>query len=142
MVRLERLHGLPKITVLQFADPSQDYTIAFDEEAYELHIDGGFEFDTENLRFLYTSMTTPTQIFDFNMRTRARQLRKQQEIPSGHNSSDYVTRRIFARAKDGSKIPISLLYRKDTKLDGRAACLLYGYGSYGSSMPALSLIHI
>lgn len=136
MVRLERIHGLPKITVLQFAGQQQDYTIAFDEEAYELDIDGGFEFDTECLRFSYTSMTTPTQIFDFNMSTRTRQLRKQQEIPSGHNSTDYITQRIFAKTKDGSKIPISLLYRKDTPLDGRAPCLLYGYGSYGASMPA------
>lgn len=136
MVRLERIHGLPKITVLQFAGQQQDYTIAFDEEAYELDIDGGFEFDTEYLRFSYTSMTTPTQIFDFNMSTRTRQLRKQQEIPSGHNSTDYITQRIFAKTKDGSKIPISLLYRKDTPLDGRAPCLLYGYGSYGASMPA------
>ena len=136
LVRLERLHGLPKITVSPFDQQQPDYTIVFDEEAYELHIEGGFEFKTENLRFSYTSMTTPTQIFDFNMATRTRQLRKQQEVPSGHDTKQYITRRIFANAKDGSQIPISLLYLKDTPIDGQAPCLLYGYGSYGASMPA------
>jgi len=91
-------------------------------------------------------MTTPRETYDYDMATRARTLRKRQEVPSGHNPADFVTRRIFATAKDGVKVPVSILYHKDTKLDGSAPCLLYGYGSYGISIPpsfsvtALSLV--
>jgi len=136
MVRLERVIGLPKLTVIDFNSSQTEKIISFDEPAYELDIEEGFEFDTENLRFSYTSMTTPTQIYDFNMRTHHRQLIKQQEVPCGHQPDDYVTERIFADTEDGSHIPISLLYRKDYVMDGQAPCLLYGYGSYGATMPA------
>jgi oligopeptidase B len=88
------------------------------------------------LRFTYSSMTTPAQVFDYDMNTRARVLRKTQEIPSGHHPSLYVTRRVTAPAKDGETVPVSLLYRKDTKLDGTAPLLLYGYGAYGHAIPA------
>ena len=88
------------------------------------------------LRFTYSSMTTPAQVFDYDMNTRERELRKTQEIPSGHDPSLYVTRRVMAPAKDGETVPVSLLYRKDTKLDGSAPLLLYGYGAYGMSIPA------
>jgi oligopeptidase B len=81
-------------------------------------------------------MTTPAQVFDYDMRTRSRVLRKTQEIPSGHDPSRYVTRRVMAPAKDGETVPVSLLYRKDTKLDGTAPLLLYGYGAYGMTIPA------
>jgi oligopeptidase B len=81
-------------------------------------------------------MTTPRQVFDYSMRTRERVLRKTQEVPSGHNPDDYVTRRVFAPAWDGETVPVSLLYRKDSPLDGSAPCLLYGYGSYGFAIPA------
>ena len=81
-------------------------------------------------------MTTPAQVFDYDMKTRARVLRKTQEIPSGHDPSLYVTRRVMAPAKDGETVPVSLLYRKETKLDGTAPLLLYGYGAYGMSIPA------
>jgi len=81
-------------------------------------------------------MTTPNRVFDYDMQTRERDLRKEQEVPSGHNSDDYVTRRLFAPAEDGELVPVSLLYRKDTPLDGTAPTLLYGYGSYGMAMPA------
>ncbi len=136
LVRYERSQGLPKIVVSPLDSSFQEYAIEFDEEAYELGIDPGLEFDTRTLRFSYTSMTTPSQVFDFDMQLRTRELRKQQEVPSGHNPSSYVTKRIFARAHDGTDIPISLLYKKDTPIDGSAPLLLYGYGSYGSSMPA------
>ena len=91
-------------------------------------------------------MTTPAQVFDYDVSSRTRALRKTQEIPSGHDPSLYVTRRVLAPAKDGETVPISLLYRKETKLDGSASLLLYGYGAYGMSMPsgfstnALSLV--
>ena len=138
LIRSERINGLPRIVVSQFADNefSNEHTIEFDEEAYELNIIAGYEFDTQSMRLSYTSMTTPTQIFDYNMSTRERELKKQQEVPSGHQAEDYTTRRLFANAADGESIPISLLYKNTTPLDGSAPMLLYAYGSYGSSMPA------
>ncbi len=96
----------------------------------------GYEYNTTMLRFSYSSMTTPAQVFDYDMETRARTLRKTQEVPSGHNAADYVTRRIEAPAADGEMIPVSILYRRDTPLDGSAPLFLYGYGSYGISIPA------
>src|SRR5208337_3082861 len=136
LVRLEREDGLPRIVIRRFAD-GEEHAIAFAEEAYSLGMSEGYEYVTETLRFTYSSMTTPRQVFDYNMRTRERVLRKTQEVPSGHNPEDYVTRRVFAPAfDDGETVPVSLLYRKDTPLDGSAPCLLYGYGSYGMAMPA------
>jgi len=96
----------------------------------------GYEFDTTKLRFTYSSMTTPSRQYEYDVQSRERVLLKEQEVPSGHNSDDYVTERIQATAPDGEKIPISLLYKKGTPIDGSAPCLLYGYGSYGMSMPA------
>ncbi len=135
MVRLEREDGLPRIVIRSFAS-GEEHAIEFAEEAYSLGMSDGYEYETDLLRFTYSSMTTPRQVFDYNMRTRERTLRKTQEVPSGHNPNDYVTRRVFAPAPDGETVPVSLLYRKDTPLDGSAPCLLYGYGSYGFAMPA------
>jgi oligopeptidase B len=135
LVRLERENGLPRIVVRRYAD-GDEHAIAFDEEAYALGISPGYEYDTPILRFTYSSMTTPAQVFDYNMSTRTRELRKTQEIPSGHDASLYVTRRVMAPAKDGETVPVSLLYRKDTSLDGSAPLLLYGYGAYGMTIPA------
>ncbi len=135
LVRLEREDGLPRIVIRRFSD-GEEHAIAFAEEAYSLGMSEGYEYDTETLRFTYSSMTTPRQVFDYNMRTRERVLRKTQEVPSGHNPADYVTRRVFAPAHDGETVPVSLLYRKNTPLDGSAPCLLYGYGSYGFAIPA------
>jgi len=135
LVRLEREDGLPRIVIRRFAD-GEEHEIAFDEEAYALGLSHGYEYDTQTLRFTYSSMTTPAQVFDYNMRTRERTLRKTQEIPSGHDPHLYVTRRVMAPAKDGETVPISLLYRRETKLDGTAPLVLYGYGAYGITMPA------
>jgi oligopeptidase B len=135
LVRLEREGGLPRIVVRSFAD-GREHAIAFDEEAYALGISQGYEFDTDNLRFTYSSMTTPAQVFDYDMRKRTRVLRKTQEVPSGHDPSRYVTRRLMAPAKDGETVPVSLLYRRETRRDGSAPLLLYGYGAYGMTMPA------
>ena len=115
---------------------AEDHEISFDEEAYSLGLSAGLEFDTEVVRFTYSSMTTPSQVFDYNMTARTRELRKTQEVPSGHDPADYVTRRIFATATDGEEVPITLLHRAETAIDGSAPCLLYGYGAYGISMPA------
>ncbi len=135
LIRLERENGLPRIVVRLLAS-GEEYIIAFAEEAYSLGIDGGYEFATNLMRFTYSSMTTPEEVWDYDLASRERFLRKRQEIPSGHNSADYVTQRLFALAPDGETIPISLLYRKDLALDGTAPCLLYGYGAYGLSIPA------
>ncbi|MEN6543934.1 S9 family peptidase [Parvibaculum sp.] len=133
--RLERRDGLSRIVIRRLGDGTE-HEIGFDEEAYDLNLSAGYEYDTTRTRFSYNSMTTPAEVYDYDMESRERTLRKRQEVPSGHNPADYVTRRIFATAPDGELVPVSLLYRRTTKLDGSAPCLLYGYGSYGISIPA------
>ncbi len=135
MVRLERENALPRILITSLVE-DKEHSIEFDEEAYSLGMSAGYEYDTDTLRFTYSSPTTPSKVFDYNMASRARTLRKTQEVPSGHDPQDYVARRIMASAHDGEQIPITLLYGKNTKLDGSAPLLLYGYGSYGISIPA------
>ncbi len=135
LIRLERENGLPRIVVRQLAT-GEEHVIAFAEEAYSLGMDGGYEFATNLLRFTYSSMTTPSEVWDYDLATRSRTLRKRQEVPSGHEPGDYVTRRLFAPAVDGETIPISILHRKDLVRDGKTPCLLYGYGAYGISIPA------
>jgi len=135
LIRLERENGLPRIIIRELAS-GDEHAIEFDEEAYSLGLSSGYEFDTATLRFTYSSMTTPSQVFDYDVVTRERTLRKTQEVPSGHDPKDYVTRRVMAPAHDGETVPVTLLYRKDTALDGTAPLLLYGYGSYGISIPA------
>jgi oligopeptidase B len=135
LVRLERAQALPAIIIRDLAS-GEEHAIAFEEAAYSLDTLGGYEFDTRNLRFSYSSMTTPTEIYDYDMTTRTRTLRKRQEIPSGHNPADYLTTRILAVSHDGAEVPVSILHRKDLRRDGSAPLLLYGYGSYGMAMPA------
>jgi oligopeptidase B len=135
MVRLERANALPAIIIRDLAS-GEEHAIAFDEAAYSLDTMGGYEFETTNLRFSYSSMTTPSEVYDYDMAKRTRTLRKRQEIPSGHNPADYVTTRIMATSHDGAQVPVSILHRKDFARDGRAPLLLYGYGSYGMAMPA------
>ncbi|TXJ10844.1 MAG: S9 family peptidase [Afipia sp.] len=135
LVRIERSNALPSIVIRDLAT-LQEHAIAFDEAAYSLGTLGGYEFDTTNIRFSYSSMTTPSEVFDYDMVSRARTLRKRQEIPSGHNPADYVTTRIMATSHDGAQVPVSILHRKDLNRDGSAPLLLYGYGSYGTAMPA------
>jgi oligopeptidase B len=135
LVRLERANALPAI-VIRDLRTGDEHAIAFDEAAYSLDTMGGYEFDTTNLRFSYSSMTTPSEVYDYDMASRARILRKRQEIPSGHNPADYVTTRIMATSHDGAEVPVSILHRRDLQRDGRAPLLLYGYGSYGMAMPA------
>lgn len=132
---MERAEGLPRIQIKNLTSGAV-HSIAFDEEAYALGLSGSLEFDTSVIRFSYSSMTTPSRIYDYDMSSRSRTLRKEQEVPSGHVIEDYVTRRLHATSHDGEQVPITLLYRKDTPLDGSAPCLLYGYGSYGISIPA------
>lgn len=135
MVWLERNKGLPQIIIRSF-QTGHEQPIGFAEEAYSLGMADGYEFNTQTLRFTYSSMTTPSQVFDYHIASGERTLLKEQEIPSGHEPGDYITKRLSARAEDGEEIPISLFYRKDTPLDGSAPALLYGYGAYGISIPA------
>jgi oligopeptidase B len=135
MVRLQRANALPAIVIRDLAN-GEEHAIAFDEAAYSLDTLGTYEFETTNLRFSYSSMTTPNEVYDYDMAKRTRTLRKRQEIPSGHNPADYVTTRIMAKSHDGAEVPVSILHRRDLKRDGNAPLLLYGYGSYGMAMPA------
>ena len=135
MVRLERKESLPRVVIRDRATGAE-HMIAFEEEAYSLGLSGSYEYDTDTVRFSYSSMTTPTQVFDYNMRTRERTLLKTQEVPSGHDPQDYVTRRLMAPSHDGELVPVSLIHHRETPIDGSAPCLLYGYGAYGIAIPA------
>jgi oligopeptidase B len=134
-VRLERENALPRIVIRTLAI-GEEHTIAMPEEAYHLSLGEVLEFDTDLLRFVYSSMTTPSETYDYDMVRRERVLRKRQEVPSGHDPASYVTRRLLAKAPDGETVPISLLHRRDLVLDGNTPCLLYGYGAYGHAIPA------
>ena len=135
LIWLEREDSLPRIVVRHIAT-GEEHAIAFAEEAYSLGVDSGYEFVTDQLRFHYSSMTTPNEVWDYELKTRVRSLRKRQEVPSGHDPAAYVTRRLHARAPDGETVPISILHRRDVKPDSSAPLLLYGYGAYGYAMPA------
>ena len=135
LVRQERHEGLPRIVVRPL-DSGAEYAIAFPEEAYSLSLEGRRTFPTTTLRFTYASMTTPRETFDFDLATRERTLRKRQTIPSGHDPSHYATRRLFATAPDGERVPVTVLHRAGLVLDGTAPLLLYGYGAYGHALPA------
>ncbi len=135
LIRLERRDANPRIVVRSLTDHSER-TITFDEEAYSLGIEAGYEFDTDIVRFRYSSLSTPAEIYDYDLVNNQRTLRKRQEVPSGHNPADYRVRRLYATAPDGEKVPISLLTRRDAPVSGARACLLYGYGAYGISIPA------
>ena len=133
--RMERENGLPRIVVRARADGSE-HTIAFDEAAYDLGLDSGYDFDVPVLRIEYASPTTPDQVYDYDLNTHERTLRKTREVPSGHTPDDYVAERVMAPGWDGAEVPVTILHRKDTPIDGTAPMLLYGYGSYGITIPA------
>lgn len=134
LVWLERANALPAIRIRSWN--GQEHAIAVDEPAYSLGYSEGYEYDTTNLRFTYSSLSTPGETYDYDMERQVRTLIKRREIPSGHNPDDYAVSRIDAPGWDGETIPVSILRRKDTALDGRAPCLLYGYGAYGIVIPA------
>lgn len=134
LIRLERVNALPRIVVRDTA--GAEHEVSFPEEAYALALDGGYEWDTTVMRYVYNSPTTPRSWVDYDMVSRAKTVRKVQEIPSGHDPAKYVTRRFSARAADGAEVPITVLMRAGAKLDGSAPLLLYGYGSYGIPMEA------
>lgn len=135
MARLERENALPRIVVSDY-DGASSFEIEFAEQAYALGLDGGYEFETDTLRFSYESPSTPEQTYDFDMRTRERTLRKTQEIPSGHDPDLYMVERFSVAAADGAEVPVTVLRLRKTPIDGTAPLLLYGYGSYGITIPA------
>ncbi|WP_237586987.1 S9 family peptidase [Pontibacter russatus] len=139
----ERKDGLSQIRVKKWNDPKTDYYIDFDEEAYTAYISTNPDFDSKELRFEYSSLTTPSSTYDYNMETKERELLKRQEVVGDFDPENYEAKRIFATADDGTKIPVSLVYRKGLELNGQNPTLLYGYGSYGNSMnPGFSSVRL
>jgi oligopeptidase B len=144
LVLEERKRGLNQLRVVPWR--GREHYLAFDEPAYRANLGTNLEFDTTTLRFDYTSMKTPLTVYDYDMATHAKNLRKQEEVLGGFNPDNYVTERLYALAADGTEIPLSVVYRKGTQKDGQNPLLLYGYGAYGLSIdpafssPRLSLI--
>ena len=140
LVLLERQGGLPNLRVVDLRADARDalassHRIEFTEPAYNASLGDNPEFDVSYVRFEYHSFVTPRSVFDYDVVTRERILRKQQPVLGSYDPSQYVSRRLHATASDGTRIPISMVYRRDTPLTGAAPLLLYGYGSYGISMP-------
>jgi oligopeptidase B len=142
LVLLEREDGLPHLRVVDLqkvgsaADPlAASHRIAFDEPAYNASLGANPEFVTNHVRFQYESFITPRSVFDYDLASHERTLRKQQPVLGGYDSSQFVSERLHATASDGTRIPISLVARRDTPRDSSAPLLLYGYGSYGISIP-------
>lgn len=133
LVVSERKGGLTQLHIIN-ETAKQDHYLDFGEPAYVARSSSNPEMDTKTLRYSYTSLTTPNSTYDYNMETKAKELKKQQEVIGGYDPKNYVTERIFAKAKDGTQVPISLVYKKGFEKNGKAPLLLYGYGSYGNSM--------
>lgn len=134
LVVSERNNGLNKIRVKRW-DDTEDYYLPFDNETYTANPFQNIEFDTKILRYSYNSLTTPSSVIDFNMETREKEIKKETEVLGGKfNKENYESKRIWATAADGTKIPISMVYRKGMKQEGENALLLYAYGSYGATI--------
>lgn len=131
-----REEGLPQLRVIDM-NSGQSHTIGFAEEDYFVRLQPGREWDTSVLRFVYSSMTTPPTVFDYDMNTRERTLVHQTAVLGGFDSGNYVARRLWAPGQDGSRIPVTVLYRKGQALDGSSPLHLSGYGSYGGAMEAV-----
>ena len=133
MVVEERRHGLTHMRIINHLDSSEHY-LDFGEAAYSVGASINPDFKSEWLRFSYTSLTTPSSVFDYHLATREKKLLKQQEVVGGYNSEEYVTERHHAKGLDGVSIPISLVYKKAFGKSNENPLLLYGYGSYGATM--------
>ena len=126
--------GLNKIRLIKWSDKSE-HTIDFAEPSYYAGLGNNPEFNTNLVRYSYQSMTTPNSVFDFNADTHEKKLLREEEVLGGFHQEDYQTERIMVIARDGAKVPVSLIYRKDKfRKDGTNPCLQYAYGSYGYSM--------
>ena len=140
LVLFEREGGLPylRIVDLTAAAPNAlaaSHRIEFTEPAYNASIGENPEFSASHVRFQYESFVTPRSVFDYDVRTHERILRKQQPVLGGYDPAQYVSERLHAMASDGTRVPLSVVHRRDTPRDGSAPLLLYGYGSYGISVP-------
>jgi oligopeptidase B len=126
-------NGLEQIEIVDFKT-NKRHRIQFPEPVYSASTNNNREFNTATLRYNYQSMVTPSSVFDYDMNTKQATLMKQNEIPGGFDKANYKAERVFATASDGTKVPMSMVYRRGVKLDGSAPLLLYGYGSYGYSI--------
>ena len=135
LIITERKDALTHLRIIPW-EGGEGHYVAFEEPAYLAYIDINKELDTSVLRFGYTSMTTPISTYDYDMVTKQRTLLKREEVMGGYEPSDYRTERLWAEARDGTKVPISIVYAKDLDRDGSHPLLLYGYGSYGFSLDA------
>nr|WP_319266352.1 S9 family peptidase [uncultured Draconibacterium sp.] len=141
LVVTERIEGINQLRVIPWN--GEEYFIDFDEEVYTVSPNVNLDFDTDVFRFSYTSLTTPNSIYDYNLETKERTLLKQDEVLGGFNKDDYETKRIYATAGDGTKIPMSIVYKKGVEKNGDNPTLLYGYGSYGYTYnPSFSLARL
>lgn len=129
----ERRDGLTQLNIRNLRTGEEHY-LDFGEAAYTAYTQANMEYNTSTVRYGYTSLTTPSSTFDYEMGDKNKTLLKQQEVLGGYDQGDYVTERLYATASDGVRIPISLVYKKGFKKNGQAPLLLYGYGSYGASM--------
>lgn len=132
----ERVDGLRKLHVLDRRDDSE-YYIAFDDAAYRVSVTGNPEYETDQLRYQYSSFTTPNTVYDYDLGTRERKVRKQDKVLGGdYDPANYLTERFMATARDGAEVPVSIVYRKGTEPGPQTPLLLYGYGSYGANLDA------
>ncbi|MCK5825275.1 MAG: S9 family peptidase [Ichthyobacteriaceae bacterium] len=138
----ERANGLNEIRIIAW-DGSKDYYLPFSEEAYSANVGNNPDFDSEILRYAYNSLTTPASIIDYNMTTGDKELMKEQEVLGNFNKNNYASERSWATAKDGTKVPMTIVYKKGMKKDGKSPLLLYAYGSYGHTIdPYFSSIRL
>ena len=135
LVFSERQNGLSQLVIYDRKTAKKEF-LKFDEPAYTVYPSGNPEYNTDNFRFGYTSLVTPSSQFEQDLKTGKRTLLKEQEVLGGYNKANYTTERLFATAKDGTKIPISIVYKNGYKKDGNSPLLLYAYGSYGNSIDA------
>jgi oligopeptidase B len=136
LVLEERSNGLNKIRIMPWSGEGE-YYLPFESETYTAYTSTNVDFDTDVLRYSYQSMTTPSSVIDFNMKTKTKEIKKEQQVLGGKfDKNNYTEERIWATAKDGTKVPISMVYRKGLKKDGKNPLLQYAYGSYGHSMDA------
>ena len=135
LVVQEKNQGLSQLRIINHATKLEHY-LNFGEPAYDANIGSNPSFNTNILRYSYTSLTTPNSTFDYDMHAQTTELKKQQTVLGGFDKESYVSKRVFVTVRDGAKVPVSIVYQKDTKLDGTAPLLQYSYGSYGYSTDA------
>jgi len=130
-----RENGLDQVEIRSYSDPSSIERVSFPEASYNAGLDDNPEYDVSKLRLDYESMVTPDTVYDYHLADKKLETLKVQEIPSGYDANEYATERLTIEARDGAMVPVSLVYKKGTKLDGSAPLHLYAYGAYGYAVP-------